>query len=334
MKIKLKKILLNTSMIIISSLFAILSVEIILRTVKFEFKLYPSKVQFGWPDPTFIKKWYIADKEKLWVQKDYYKKIDAWKGKKIDIIFMGCSCTEFGKFDAYLALRMEEEYPSAKINFLNFGVGGWTTYQGLKQMNDVIALKPKIITIYYGWNDHWNTFGLEDKKIGKFNLKKPELLVKLSERFRIIQLINKAFLSHKFKAVKDSYRVPLKDFSDNLKNIINIARKHKIIPVLLTAPAAHKKGKEPEYLKKRHLKNLSELIPLHKKYVQAVRKIAKSQKVYLVDLYKHFKEIPSHALAKSFCKDGIHLTEMGSQKITDYLYNFLKNKKLIPKILD
>ena len=45
---------------------------------------------------------------------------------------------------------------------VRLGVGGWTSAQGLAQLRrDVIPLHPKVITVYFGWNDHWRAMGLD-----------------------------------------------------------------------------------------------------------------------------------------------------------------------------
>jgi len=61
-----------------------------------------------------------------------------------------------------------------------------------------------------------------------------------------------------------------------------------ITPILLTAPSSHKKGEEPAYLTDRWLNDLNKLVPLHQKYVQAIRDIASRERVLLIDLYAEF----------------------------------------------
>jgi hypothetical protein len=44
---------------------------------------------------------------------------------------------------------------------VKLAVGGWASEQGLRQFRrDVLPLHPRVVmTIYYGWNDHWIAFG-------------------------------------------------------------------------------------------------------------------------------------------------------------------------------
>ncbi|HEX9656559.1 MAG TPA: hypothetical protein VGB89_06570 [Bacteroidota bacterium] len=58
-------------------------------------------------------------------------------------------------------------------------------------------MRPRAVTILFGWNDHWTTFGIEGKDIGKVNLEQPAWLLQLSE-FRVVQLVNRAIFSLKY----------------------------------------------------------------------------------------------------------------------------------------
>ncbi|MHC4942083.1 MAG: GDSL-type esterase/lipase family protein [Planctomycetota bacterium] len=308
--------------------------EIVLRLVGFEFALYPTEVQFGWPDPYKIKEAYQIDKELLWIPRDYDAKISSWSGKSPSIVYMGCSCTEFGRYDKFFESIIDKQHPDNNFTFVNVGVGGWSTYQGLQQLKrDVLPMKPRIATIFYGWNDHWCSFGIEDKDIGKLNLDHSIWLLYLS-KLRFVQLINKAVFS--FQQNGDGRmpeRVSLEDFASNLLQMVRIARENDIIPVLLTAPTPHEKGKEPAYLTKRWLNDLRELVPLHQKYLQVVRDIASKEDVLLVDLYAEFRRFPREKWSRFFSRDGIHLTAAGNRKVAELMYmKFVKhdlNKLLI-----
>lgn len=335
MKVKLRIVVLRTSAIVGGILIAVLLAEIALRLIGFEFNLYPSKVQFGWPDPVAIKRLYKPDQDLLWVPKDYTERAGFAVRTHPSLVFMGCSCTQFGRYDRFVAETVHTRHPSSNFTFVNLGVGGWSSYQGCQQLKrDVVRMRPRVITIYYGWNDHWCTFGLEDKQIGKFNRERPEVLTMLAAKSRVIQLINKRVFSTRFQGKTASQRVPLEDFRANLKEIIRVARENSIIPVLLTAPSAHHLGEEPAYLADRWLNDLSELIPLHESYVQAVRDVAHEDDVYLVDLYRLFRDLSREELSESFQTDGIHLTELGDRRIAHYVYEYFVKTDLIKKLAD
>jgi len=332
-KMRLRETTFRVAAVIIGILVAIALAEVALRLVGFEFKFYPSKVQFGWPDPVTIKRLYQPDRDLLWVPKNYAQRVGFPVGTRPSLVFMGCSCTQFGRYDRFLGEIIDTQYPGSTFTFMNLGVGGWSSYQGLQQLKrDVVPLRPRVITIYYGWNDHWCAFGLEDKQIGTFNREHPEVLARLTALSRVVQLIDRCFFSRTSKGKTASQRVSLVDFHANLKEIIHIARENSIIPVLLTAPSGHHLGEEPGYLAERMLKDLSDLTPLHESYVQAVRDVALEDDVCLVDLYRLFRSLSREQLADSFKRDGIHLTEQGNRRIAHYLYECFVQTDLIKEV--
>jgi lysophospholipase L1-like esterase len=249
-------------------------------------------------------------------------------------VFMGCSCTEFGRYDRFLQDIIESHYPKGMFTCLNLGVAGWTSFQGLQQLKrDVVPMKPRVITIYYGWNDHWCTFGLEDKQIRDFNVKHPLVLTELSRRLRTVQLFNKTVFSRSFPGKTASQRVSIEDFRANLTDCVRVAREHSIIPVLLTAPSSHRRGEEPAYLAVDWLTDLSSLVPLHESYVAAVRDVAHDNEVHLLDLHRLFRDLPEEELRESFYEDGIHLTEKGARRVARYLHEFFVETELIEAIV-
>ena len=188
------------------------------------------------------------------------------------------------------------------------------------------------MTIYYGWNDHWASFGIEDKEMGKYNLEYSTLQLEVFSDVRVIQLFNKAIFVLKRSATEQDEQAPervsLSDFSSNLLQMVQIARDNGIIPVLLTAPSSHKKGEEPDYLAERWLNDLHQLVPIHKKYVQVVRDISAKEDVPLIDLFAEFDRLPQEDIIEFFQKDGIHLTEQGNKKIAEFIYNYFVTNDL------
>jgi lysophospholipase L1-like esterase len=304
---------------LISLGFSIGLIELALRVVGFSYRLYPEKIEFGWPNPTAMQNHYEPDQDLLWVPKDYSERIRRLKEEPPAIIFTGDSCTEFGTYDTFFKVHAERAgIPPFKAEKL--GVGGWSSYQGLQQLKrDIAPIRPKIVTIYFGWNDHWIGFGIQDKEIAK--LRSP--LYSLLEHSRLTQLVTKAALSHKVEGRNLPLRVEINDFESNMSEMVATARSAGIIPVLLTAPSSHRVGKEPEYLRKRHMKDLQNLVPLHNEYVGAVRRVASSMNAPLCDLFADFSNIPEEELIKRyFNKDGIHLTKgpgEGYDKLAEFL---------------
>ena len=307
------------------SLFAALAVaELGLRLVGFEFALLPTKVQFGWPDARTLKSTYRVDEDLLWVPKNYDAILEHARSNRPDIVFMGCSVTEFSFYPAVFRERFEEAGRDRHLQTLSLGIAGWTSYQGVQQMRrDVAPLKPRFVTILYGWNDHWLTFGTEDKSIGQFNLDVPSWLLQLSE-LRVVQVVNRALFS--IMKIRDEGsgppppRVTLSDFRANLREMVQIARANGITPILMTAPSSHLVGEEPAYLADGFLDDLSQLVPIHDAYAEAVREVAGVENVELVDLHAAIRALPQASWSRYLGEDGIHLTPRGSRRVGAILY--------------
>ena len=316
-----------------SILFCLILSEIILRVAGFSYQLYPEKIEFGWPDPITMQNVFLPDQDLFWVPKRYFYKLQETHARNPRVIYMGDSCTEFGRYDEYLKEIIDDQYPGNNYTYANFGVTGWSTYQGLQQLKrDVVKIKPKVITIYFGWNDHWIGFGIQDKDIAEMN---SSLLFKL-RKFRLVQLIDKAYIAsiHGYEKDQNPERVPIEEFRSNLIEMIQIARDNDIIPVLLTAPTSHIKGKEPAYFKKRWLRQLSDLVPLHRRYISTVRDIAKEKNVILVDLAEYFDSLPKASVAREyFMEDGIHLTDKGNKQLAQCLFQGLRDSGLLEKLI-
>ena len=286
--------------------------EAALRVAQFHFDLIPT-LQFGWPDPVAMKEAYAPDPDFVWVTKDYRPALRAAKREHPAIVFMGDSCTEFGTYPSRtLEILASEHSPVA--TGVKLGVGGWSTEQGVEQLDrDVIPLHPKIVTIYYGWNDHWVAMGLTDPEIARAHR-----LLSLARVSRVVQLWLRLKVNMAARRTPRPNRVPLPRYEDNLRKMAADARQAGIVPIFVTAPSNHVAGREPAYLAQRHLRNLGELVPLHMSYVEATRTVAHETGTPLCDAAAAFAALPAPH-DRYFMKDGIHLTPDGDQEMAAVL---------------
>ncbi|MEE3259621.1 MAG: GDSL-type esterase/lipase family protein [Candidatus Latescibacterota bacterium] len=310
--------------------------EIVLRAIDFEFRLFPTRIEFGWPDPVLLENNYKADRELLWAPKQYYTQLESLRDTKPSIVFMGDSCTAWGLYDQLFDELVDGRNPNHNFSYLNTAVAGWSSYQGLKQFErDIIPLAPKAVALYFGWNDHWANFGLDDKAVGQFNRDRWQSAIKLSE-LRLVQFFN--FFAVELYGAEEIAQHPARvspaDFAANLKEIIHLARQNDIVPILLTAPTSHTAGAEPEYLAERWLNDLDKLVPLHRRYAEFVRQVARDEEVLLVDLLTAFDRLPPDEVkTKYFESDGIHLTGEGHKVIALVLYKYFARSGLLEQII-
>ncbi len=320
MKSRWRKGLANSGLALGTVAFFLGIIELGLRWSGFSYVLYPEQIEFGKPDPELLATGFLEDDDVFWVTRDYAEKLARLESERPDIVFMGDSCTQFGSYDRALA-RLFEERQGTVLSYGNLGVAGWTTHQGARQLErDVVRLRPPVVTIFYGWNDHWIGFGIEDKNITRIK----QILSSRWSSLRLAQLATKALVAAGTRETAYPNRVALADFSANLRRMARTATSAGIRPLLLTAPTSIREGEEPDYLASRWLRELSELVPLHRAYADAVRTVAAEEDVELCDLERHFSTLPRAEVESSFMADGIHFTDEGSRRVAAYLYDCLE----------
>ena len=220
------------------------------------------------------------------------------------VICMGDSCTAQGSppYSGYL-----QEFLSAaqtgRWEVINAGVHGYSIYQGRELYRSRLrALNPDLVTIYFGWNDHWMASRTDDEKFRPRSARQLEW----SNALRRKRLY--AFLVTRMRPPEDEpgkgRRVPLRLYEDTLRGLVADIRAGGAEPVLLTA--AHGPVIAPGIARRNNL-SPDEAIRLHDDYVRSTRRIAAQMAVHLVDLAA---SLPS-AETPPFSKDGIHFTQSG-----------------------
>lgn len=283
-------------------------VEAALRLAGFEFHLMPA-VQFGWPDPRTIATNYADDPDLFWVTRDYREKLQAARLTHPDVIFMGDSCTEFGTYSARTMEALAARGAPVRTG-MHVAAGGWSSEQGLAQLQrDIIPLHPKFVVIFYGWNDHWMALGPTDP-----DLRLASRFLWLADHSRIAQAALKARTGLAARQDHRPNRVPPDRYRHNLDRMAALAKAAGIVPVFVTAPSNYVAGHEPEYLLRRHVQRLSDVIPLHQEYVQLTRQAARESSAVLCDAASAFAALPG-THDRFFRSDAIHFTPDGDQQL-------------------
>lgn len=315
--------LLRASLLAVSLLVGLALGEAGLRIVGFRYSLAPERVEFGWPNPEVRRNLYRPDPELFWVPKDYAQRLARLRSERLGIAFLGDSCTEFGSYPERLLAALRAARPGLDPSGVALGVGGWSSWQGRQQMRrDVAPHAPALVTLYFGWNDHWIGFGVDDRSIAEIGGAIPSWL----RRLRIAGALERAAVAWRARSragVRPA-RVSPADFAANLRDMVARARRAGSVPVVLTAPTSHRRGAEPAYLGSRWLEDLSQLVPLHEQYAEIARGVARAQGVPLCDLHAAFAALPrTFTPGEYFQRDGIHLTPAGDERLAELLANCL-----------
>ena len=313
-------------------LLSLLLGEGVLRAIGFSYHLYPQEIEFGAPSPQRIRNFFEADRDLFWVSRDYFDRLEEARGRRVALVFLGDSCTQFGTYPERFAERVGARHGSPPT-WVELGVSGWSTHQGLAQLRrDVVPIAPRVATIYYGWNDHWVGFGVEDADVSWIH---SSAWFRLLEASRLAQLFTRAGVAARGGRQERPLRVPPGDFRDNLTEMVRVAREHGIVPVLLTAPTSLERGSEPARLAQRHVRSLSDVVPLHARYVSLVREVAAAEDVVLCDLARDFEQVPRPRLrSEYFRRDGIHLRPSGDEYLAELLYGCFEANDLLGTLFD
>ncbi len=315
-----------------STLVALVLAEVGLRACGFSYRLYPSRIEFGYPNPIELASLFQPHDRLLWVKPDHEEKLRRARERRPPLVFMGCSCTDWGRYDDAFVRRIAERHDGAQVDFVNLGTAGWSTYQGLEQMrSEVSDIAPRIVTIFFGWNDHWIGFGVDDATAAHLN-RSPLFAL---QNLRLVQAFDKWRVAQQGESheVDEVIRVSPEDFQDNLRQMVDLARGFGAVPVLLTAPTSHRVGHEPPFLAKRWVRKLEDLVPTHKRYVEMVREVAAEKQVPLCDLFAVFERMDSSEIGAMFKADSIHFSERGVEVVGEELYRLFDEQGLLDLLL-
>ncbi len=140
-----------------------------------------------------------------------------------------------------LEMVLGEEFKGKPaVEVINAGVAGYTSFQGARQLEELLAYKPDLVTVCFGWNDATVSNRGADK-----TFKAPSRALMSIERylyrFKSYQLLKYQALKARYagrkgQAARPQARVDLYDFSANLTRIARICRDNGIKVVFITRP--------------------------------------------------------------------------------------------------
>lgn len=275
----------------------------------------------------------VKDPELLWAFKPGYK----WDNYRVNrhgfrtrefsaekpagtrrLIALGDSCTAQGRppYSDHLHELLQREPPTAQPwEAFNMGVYGYSVMQGYRQfLKHGRGFTPDVVTIYYGWNDHW----LNDKpdhqrlavRMNRFSAATIEALRNKRLYGGLTRLIRRPASAP--PSGQRAARVPLDLYVSTLSALIGEIRETGALPIVLTAPRRRVPpgGNHPV--------NADEI---HDQYVEATRQVARDTGAELLDLAALLAAAEHDPL---FSKDGVHFTQDGLEKIAEILHGRLK----------
>ena len=233
------------------------------------------------------------------------------------VISLGDSCTAQGEppYSDRLHDLLQQQAPTEeRWEAFNMGVFGYSIEQGYRQfINQGRNLQPDVVTIYFGWNDHW----LHDKP------DRLRLATRMSPgQARVARFIQNrrlfGMLARRIKAQAPSpeakgrgFRVPPEHYTETLSNLVVSIRSVGAQPLIITAA---RRELTPALVKTGHAEDLDVAEQAHDRYVELTRQVAESLQVPVLDLARDFSGPESDTY---FSKDGIHFEKQGLQTIAE-----------------
>ena len=209
-----------------------------------------------------------------------------------------------------LQQKLREEFPHKRIEVMNMGVAGYTSYQGLIFLKNIGShYDPDCVILAFGYHDGNTTYS-RDKDVSSEN----PLLIKIRRIFyrsQIYLLIRKKILEHKAYKIEDNgepifRRVPLDDFQDNIREFAELGKKNGFRTVLMILPQQYEQNVR------------------HPQYADATRKAAKENNLLLIDCAQSVKGMPLDKQNIWFMEDRCHMTVEGHKKISEIMSEKLK----------
>lgn len=245
----------------------------------------------------------------------------------IRVMALGDSCTAQGRppYSDRLHELLQENAPNPDANWeaFNTGVYGYSLMQGYRQfLRYGPKFDPDIVTIYFGWNDHWLYDRPDHKRMAvRMNRIQASLIMNLREKPLFAWLSRQAnrARAHQVKTGDDNrtFRVPPEFYTMTLKDLINAIREMDAKPIIITAA---RRNLHPVLVKTGHARSPEEAEVAHDHYVELTRAVARETATPLLDLANEFAAPEYDHL---FMDDGIHFNTEGLDEIAKRLHQKL-----------
>ncbi len=237
--------------------------------------------------------------------------------RRPEVLSLGDSCT-FG-----VGLREPESYPgwlSANgVETVNAGVPGYNTETALARLrhSSLLALRPKMVAIYFGWND------LAREAADERTFAVLRRLARYSRCASVLLRLQRCYWEDGWRNFRWVPQVSLAEFRRNLTEMVSLSRRVGAEAVLITPPS------EPRLLAEDR-RWAAEHSPAefddHERYAQAVREVAVQTGAGLIDLDREMRSRAGKDPRRYFI-DPIHLNHRGSRVLAQMLLARLAARK-------
>jgi lysophospholipase L1-like esterase len=215
---------------------------------------------------------------------------------------LGWRGAEGANWPAFLGERLRDAAPGAVV--VNAGVWGYSSYQGLMRLREVLAFEPDMVLISFGANDA-HPVTVPDREFVETSVGGLRLMRAL-QRSRLGQLLIAIFDRGGDEGDELTARVSLEEYRRNLAEMIAACAEQGVEVVLLTRPYMGSLNDEVRW--KTHAPA----------YNAATVEVARREGVAAIDLYSVFKG------KDELFADESHFTEEGHRIAAEIVFEDLR----------
>jgi len=210
------------------------------------------------------------------------------------ILVVGDSCSRLSMQGLPYPGQLEQLLGPERVEVFTAAVPGYTSYQGSVWLrSDLLRLRPDVVIVYFGWNDHWRSTGLTDREYARRHA---------PAHLRLVDLL-------RGKPRTPPLRVPLDDYRRNLTDMVEAARGAGAEPILVAAPYAVSAEATAHLRQTRYVLPGDNVLELDRSYGRQVSEVAATSRARLFDAEALFTRLA--APDRLLHRDGIHPTDLG-----------------------
>ena len=213
--------------------------------------------------------------------------------------------TTFQPYPLKLQRFVERRVGEGEVEVLNAGVPGYNSHHGILLLRSKLrGLDPDLITVRYGWNDHFLSAEGESELYREPSSKLGIWLEDLALRTRLYGFLRR--LGLELAALRRPVQTQAKSaylerdewaptispaqYAANLRRIIELGRERGAEVWLLTSPRNHRAGSEArKRLAYRNKADYDELMRVHDEYNDIVRRVGRETGAPVIDMEKAYE---------------------------------------------
>jgi len=164
---------------------------------------------------------------------------------------------------------------------VNAGVYGYSSFQGLRRMQEIMRWEPDMVLLSFGSNDAFRVSVSDAEFAADFPRSSVAALFLKSKIWQVVLSARDRLSGMRSPAGPEDLvpRVSVREYQDNLRAAIEIARKRNVHCILLTRPFIGDSREDPFWWKN-----------FAPEYIKATRQLGAASDVQVIDIYAHFKD--------------------------------------------